>query len=272
MSIVDEIVAAHGGVDAWRATERVRVRGRAGGLLLRTRVPDAGLGDIRVEATIGEPYAAAESFPSPGSRAVFDHGIVRIESDGGEVLRQREDPRSQFFGRPGIRRNFRWDELDFAYFAGYAWWNYLNHPLLLLRDDVRVSEGDAASHRRRALAQARRHIPRRARHPQPPAELLLRRTAAASPPRLRRRGRRPLGARGPLLRRASRGGRPPLPDETPRRPDRAARAAAAGADPGRARPARDRRGPPLGHRLSASTSASLPIFERPGISSRCARS
>lgn len=141
MSIVDEIVAAHGGVHAWRATERVRVRGRAGGLLLRTRVPGAGLGDIRIEATIGEPFAAAASFPAPGSRAVFDHGIVRIESDGGEVLRRRENPRPQFFGRPGIRRNFRWDELDFAYFAGYAWWNYLNHPLLLLRDDVGVGEG-----------------------------------------------------------------------------------------------------------------------------------
>ena len=200
MSIVDEIVAAHGGVDGWRATERVRIRGRAGGLLLRTRVPGAGLGDVRVEAAIGDPYAAAESFPAPGSRGIFDHGVVRIESDGGEVLGQREDPRSQFFGRAGIRRNFRWDELDFAYFAGYAWWNYLNHPLLLLRDDVRVSEGTPLRSGAGELAPARRRVPSGYRHPQPPAELLLRRTAAASPPRLRRRGRRPLGARGPLLR------------------------------------------------------------------------
>jgi hypothetical protein len=94
-----------------------------------------------LEATIGEPYAAAESFPVPGERAVFDRGVVRIESEKGEVLRQRDDPRRQFFGRAGIRRNFRWDELDFAYFAGYAWWNYLNLPLLLLRDDVGVIEG-----------------------------------------------------------------------------------------------------------------------------------
>ena len=141
MSIVDEIVAAHGGAEAWEAAERIRVRGRAGGLLLRTRVPGDLYRDVRIEVAVGEPYAVAVDIPGPGTRGVFDRGEVRIETDAGDVLRRREDPRPMFSGRAGLRRNFRWDEFDFAYFAGYAWWNYLNHPLFLLRDDVAVSEG-----------------------------------------------------------------------------------------------------------------------------------
>ncbi len=45
---------------------------------------------------------------------------------------------------PYERRWFSWDELDLAYFMGYALWNYFALPALLLRDDVtwtEVSEG-----------------------------------------------------------------------------------------------------------------------------------
>lgn len=141
MSLLDEIVAAHGGLDAWRSARRVDLHARSGGLLLKTRVPRARFADVRLEVAIGEQRAVALDYPAPGRRGVFDAGGVRIESADGMVLEAREDPRSQFSGRSGIRRNFRWDALDLVYFAGYAWWNYVNHPLLLSRDDVAVREG-----------------------------------------------------------------------------------------------------------------------------------
>lgn len=34
----------------------------------------------------------------------------------------------------------RWDALDAAYFAGYAYWNYLSAPMLLTRDDISATE------------------------------------------------------------------------------------------------------------------------------------
>ena len=52
----------------------------------------------------------------------------------------RASTRELFFGPSGLRRNLRWDALDATYFAGYAWWNYLNAPYLLAREDVRVAE------------------------------------------------------------------------------------------------------------------------------------
>jgi hypothetical protein len=113
---------------------------RSGGLLLRTRVPGNRFDDVLLEAAVGEPLGFAEPFPQEGRRGVFDHGAVRIETLDGEVLEARESPRDLFFGLSGLRRNLRWDPLDATYFAGYAWWNYLNHPYLLTRAGVQVSE------------------------------------------------------------------------------------------------------------------------------------
>jgi len=76
-------------------------------------------------------------WPKPGQRGVLDGGSVRIELDEGRVLSSRENPRSLF---PGGRRRFRWDDLDFLYFAGYAAWNYVTLPALLLREDIAWSE------------------------------------------------------------------------------------------------------------------------------------
>jgi hypothetical protein len=81
-----------------------------------------------------------DPFPEPGLRGVFDRGAARIERPDGEVVASRTVPREAFFGRSGLRRNFRWDPLDATYFAGYAMWNYLSFPLLLTRQGVKSRE------------------------------------------------------------------------------------------------------------------------------------
>ena len=141
-ALLEEVLDAHGGLAAWRTARTIRARVRTGGLLVRTRFPGSGLADYEIEVEVAEPRAVAAPFPRPGLRAVFDRGAVRIETDGGEVIESRADPRPQFSGLSGLRRNLRWDALDATYFAGYAMWNYLTTPLLLARDDVRVAEGE----------------------------------------------------------------------------------------------------------------------------------
>jgi hypothetical protein len=140
MGLLEEVLEAHGGRDAWLRAERVRLRARSGGLLLRTRAPRGAFEEVDLDVEIGSVRATASPYPRSGLRGVFADGSVRIEAGDGEVLASRQDPRRCFFGRPGLRRNLRWDALDLVYFAGYAWWNYLNHPVLLCRDGVAVSE------------------------------------------------------------------------------------------------------------------------------------
>ena len=50
--------------------------------LLRTRCPARGRADYRSRPRSATARATATPFPSPGRRGVFDHGEVRIETDG----------------------------------------------------------------------------------------------------------------------------------------------------------------------------------------------
>ena len=139
-ALLDQVLEAHGGRERWAAAKRIGARVRSGGLLVRTRFPGRGRADYRIEAEVGTARATATPFPSPGRRGVFDRGEARIETDAGELIESRSDPRPWFFGRAGLRRNLRWDALDAIYFAGYAIWNYLNTPYLLASEEVRTRE------------------------------------------------------------------------------------------------------------------------------------
>lgn len=139
-ALLDEVLTAHGGLERWRSVREVRTTGRFGGLL-RSRLPGNRMATVTVRMHFDEQWIAFDHFPTAGRHAVFDSDHVRIESDDGEVLQSRHEPRSMFTGLTALRRNFRWDALDATYFAGYAWWNYLCTPLLFTFDGVEVREG-----------------------------------------------------------------------------------------------------------------------------------
>ena len=139
-SLLDEVLDAHGGVERWRTVSGASATGRFGGLL-RSRLPGNRMANVALRMRFDDQRIVFDDFPASGRHAVFDGGSVRIESDDGEVLESRGDPRIMFTGLSGLRRNFSWDALDATYFAGYAWWNYLSTPLLLTRKDVEVRDG-----------------------------------------------------------------------------------------------------------------------------------
>jgi hypothetical protein len=140
VTLLDEVLEAHGGAARWEAARRVRARVRCGGFLLRTRVPGNRFADYRMTVDLMGCRAVIDPFPKAGVRGVFERGEARLERDDGEVIASRTDPRSAFFGRSGLRRNLRWDALDATYFGGYAMWNYTSFPILLTREDVEVTE------------------------------------------------------------------------------------------------------------------------------------
>jgi hypothetical protein len=51
----------------------------------------------------------------------------------------RDDPRPEF---RRLRRQFRWDDLDLLYFAGYALWGYATAPFIFRRPGFEVEEAD----------------------------------------------------------------------------------------------------------------------------------
>jgi hypothetical protein len=142
VTLLEEVLEAHGGVERWQRTGRLSARVHTGGLLPRTRMPGNRFADVRATAWPHEWRISIAPFPAHGQLGVFERGEVRIETDDGEVLASRADPRRSFSGLARLRRNLRWDALDSIYFAGYANLNYVTTPFLLAGDGFEVSEGE----------------------------------------------------------------------------------------------------------------------------------
>jgi hypothetical protein len=143
MSLLERVLEAHGGEQRWRSVKEIRAKAQSGGFALTTKGQGKTLADYVVRIDPTRPFAAFRPF---GGHSVgfFEPDRVWIENDDGQLAEERRDPRSAF--RWSLRRQFRWDDLDLLYFAGYAMWNYLTFPLMLLRDGVEVRESDRRLH------------------------------------------------------------------------------------------------------------------------------
>jgi hypothetical protein len=138
--LLDEVLAAHGGLQRWQAVTALTVHGRFHGLL-RSRFPGNKMANLTVRMQLAQQHVVIRGFPHENQQAVFDRGDVRIETPDGESIDVRRDARAAFNGLSGLRRNLYWDPLDATYFAGYALWNYLSTPLLLTCEGVTVTDG-----------------------------------------------------------------------------------------------------------------------------------
>jgi hypothetical protein len=133
-------VQAYGGQDRWAAAKVLEAEFSADGLAfrLKRRPP---FKRARIVMDTQRPYARITPIGrNPEIAGVWDGVDVRLEHADGRVLAQRPDARRRF---PYGRRLFYWDDLDMAYFANYAMWNYLTLPVLLMRRSIIWQEIDA---------------------------------------------------------------------------------------------------------------------------------
>lgn len=130
--LAESVLDAYGGADLWQASRAVHAVLSAGGLAFAMK-RNGALDHLALEVDLHEPHIRLSPFGKQGGTAVLESGTVRIEDPAGRIVSSRDNPR-RFF--PYGRRLFYWDELDLAYFCGYAAWNYLAFPRLLLRPDI----------------------------------------------------------------------------------------------------------------------------------------
>jgi hypothetical protein len=136
--LLAEAVEAHGG-GAYDGTAEVTARMHCGGWAFPMRFKRGSLADFTGKVSTREPRVTLSPYPGPGRRGIFDQGAVRIETDGGELISERTDPRPEF---RRFRRNVWWDDLDLLYFGGYALWGYVNAPFMFRRDGFEISEAE----------------------------------------------------------------------------------------------------------------------------------
>lgn len=135
------ILDAHGGLDYWRSLSSLDVEMSAWGFLFTVKriTPQR---HARLTISTREPHVVLHDYPTRSQRTVVQGGTrVEIRNGDGSVVEARDHPRQAF--RHG--RLLRWDAIDFAYFCGYAMWNYLNLPFLLADPGVTATESDQPS-------------------------------------------------------------------------------------------------------------------------------
>jgi hypothetical protein len=128
----ERAIEAYGGAERWRTAEFVDTRATFKGLLFwwKTRLPRP---KASVRCSVHRPWTRIEPIDRRGRVGILDGHDVRLETPSGATVAERPAARSFF---PGGRRYLHWDALDLTYFLGYAAWNYLALPALLLRDDI----------------------------------------------------------------------------------------------------------------------------------------
>ena len=172
---LQKALAAYGGEAFWRTARSIRATVSTSGLAfaLKWQKPFRRIG---VECEVREPFTRLTPIDAAGNSGVLRNGDVFLENPSGSVIAHRRNARSFF---PYGRRLFWWDSLDQTYFAGYALWNYLVFPALLLREDIRWEETGpnrllATLSRKHPDAQPRAGIPLRSRLGAPAASTTTR--------------------------------------------------------------------------------------------------
>jgi hypothetical protein len=128
---------AHGGLDRWRQLKTVSARLVVGGVLWGLKGKDGILNDVHVTADLRKEWASHWPFTKPNRHTSFQPDRVAIETSDGGVVEERFNPRESFKGHIF---DTPWDDLQLAYFAGYAMWTYLNTPFLFALPGVEAEE------------------------------------------------------------------------------------------------------------------------------------
>jgi hypothetical protein len=133
--LIEQVLAAHGGRARWRSVDAIEATLHSGGLAFTSRLQPFALRNQLVTVRPHVRRVTFAGFGRPGWRGLWTPDYVRIEDQTGSPVDERHDPRRAF---ARLDRRLRWDRLDLLYFAGYALWNYLSFPFLLLEPGVTV--------------------------------------------------------------------------------------------------------------------------------------
>lgn len=139
MTLLNEVLAAYGGVDRWRHVDTIGIHQTVGGVLWPLKSVGGILDDSTVEITVQEQHAWHRPLPAPGLRSHYSPDLVVIEHDDDEHLHVQtlRDPRASFAGHT---LETPWTPVQLAYFSGYAMWTYLSEPYQLTFPGVETEE------------------------------------------------------------------------------------------------------------------------------------
>lgn len=154
--LLASILDTHGGLDRWRAYERVDATIVSGGgfFPLKGMIQDSS--PRRMTAWLHEERSSVSPYGAPDQRTMFTPDRIAIEKSDGTLIAERRAPKDSFAGH---QMNTPWDPLHRAYFNGEALWTYLTTPFLLTMEGVCVEETEPWAEGSEALRTLRAYFP-----------------------------------------------------------------------------------------------------------------
>jgi hypothetical protein len=137
VTLLDEVIEKHGGIDRWAQTQRFTVHASIDGAVLARKGKARTLKDVVLTGQTDEQHLCITGFTAPNKRAVYQPDRVAVETLDGVTLEERIDPRAAFQGHTDVTP---WDDLHLAYVCGYASWCHLTTPFLFTRPGFRTEE------------------------------------------------------------------------------------------------------------------------------------
>lgn len=137
MSLLDDVIEAHGGAERWNKVTTIDADlSITGAMWARKGWPDA-LKDVHVTIETRKQWTSYRPFTATDRRSVCTPDLTVIETLDGRILNERRNPRAAFKDHTPATA---WDDLNLAYFSGYAIWNYLTTPFLFLLPGIKAEE------------------------------------------------------------------------------------------------------------------------------------
>ena len=135
--LLQNAIAAHGGLERWNTLKSLTVTAVSGGGLFALKGMPQEPTPREQTVSLHEEFASVSPFGQADWRTHFTPHRVAIETTASAVVRERSDPRSAFAGHDLLTP---WDPLHRAYFNGYAMWTYLTTPFFMAMPGFEVSE------------------------------------------------------------------------------------------------------------------------------------
>lgn len=137
--LLTSIIKAHGGLERWRWTDKIRLTFHRDGFVLDPKeCPGPRQPTIAIDMH-GYPASLMKNLGDgdPEDRWIFNKEGVCIESPDGVLRKERSQPRKAYEGHTLAHP---WDDLHLLYSISYAMVNYLTVPFLLLEPGYEVQE------------------------------------------------------------------------------------------------------------------------------------
>jgi hypothetical protein len=135
--LLDEVLAAHGGLEHWHGFNTAEATIVSGGKLFEIKGQPQDPTPRRMTVALQREWASVQPFGSTDQKTDFTPERVALEKLDGSVVAERLSPRESFAGH---KLDTPWDPLQRAYFNGYALWTYLTTPFFMALPGFTVSE------------------------------------------------------------------------------------------------------------------------------------